>query len=281
MRELDALARMLEVRARSGALGEHGAKRRGGASEFQEHRPYSPGDDLRRIDWAAYARTDEPVLKLFRAEEDVVVRVACDASGSLDFGEPKKIDVARRLASAIGYMALSRSERAELWVARDGRGAPKPVARGRSGLVAFLRGVEAVEAAGATNLASSIDVIVRRAPRPGMLAVISDFLDPGPVLLALARARSRGHDLALVHVFALEEEDPALEGDLTLEDSETGETVEVTIDARALDAYRASVGALRDGMRAFARKSDASYVRVRTDESLVTSMRRFVARAID
>src|SRR5262245_26111442 len=82
LRELEALRRRLTIRARSGASGEHTARRRGGSAEFLEHRPYAPGDDLRRVDWAAYARSGEPVLKIFRAEEDVVVRLVCDASAS-------------------------------------------------------------------------------------------------------------------------------------------------------------------------------------------------------
>ncbi|HQB43450.1 MAG TPA: DUF58 domain-containing protein, partial [Polyangiaceae bacterium] len=66
LKELEALRRRLEIKARSGSAGDQLAKRRGGSAEFQDHRPYAPGDDLRRIDWAAYARTGEPVLKLFR-----------------------------------------------------------------------------------------------------------------------------------------------------------------------------------------------------------------------
>jgi len=75
VRELEALRRRMEVRARSGAAGEHIAKRRGGSAEFHEHRTYAAGDDLRRIDWSAYARSGEPVVKVFRAEEDVVARL--------------------------------------------------------------------------------------------------------------------------------------------------------------------------------------------------------------
>src|SRR5262252_6800194 len=82
-RELEALRRRMQVRARSGSGGDHTAKRRGSSAEFLEHRPYAPGDDLRRIDWLAFARTGEPVFKLFRAEEDVVVRMIVDASASL------------------------------------------------------------------------------------------------------------------------------------------------------------------------------------------------------
>ncbi len=128
------LRRRLEIRARAGGGGEHLAKRRGGASEFQEHRPYAPGDDLRRIDWAAYARTGEPILKLFRAEEDVVARLVCDASASLGYGDPPKLDTARRLAAAIGYMTLARSERAQLFIAGSGITRESAALRGRSGL---------------------------------------------------------------------------------------------------------------------------------------------------
>src|ERR1700675_394857 len=106
VRGLQGLRWRLALRARSGGGRAHVARRRGGSSELQEHRPYAPGDDLRRIDWAAYARTGEPVLKVFRAEEDVVARILCDASASLGCGEPPKLHTARRLAAAIGYMTL-------------------------------------------------------------------------------------------------------------------------------------------------------------------------------
>src|SRR5206468_11736181 len=71
VRELSLLRRRLKVDVRSGGHGEHVARRRGGSAEFQEHRPYAPGDDLRRIDWLAFARSGMPVVKTFRAEEDV------------------------------------------------------------------------------------------------------------------------------------------------------------------------------------------------------------------
>ena len=281
VRELDALGRRLEVRARSGGVGEHTARRRGGSSEFQEHRGYAPGDDLRRIDWAAFARTDEPVLKIFRAEEDVVARVVCDGSASLDFGEPRKIDVARRIAAAIGYVALTRSERAQLFVGGEGLRTEQSPARGRGGLVGLLRGIDAIEAVGGTDLAKTIDAVVRRAKRPGLFALVSDFLDPGPVVAALGRAASRGHDMALVHVFAQEEASPGFDGDFTLEDAETGQTVDVTMDRGAILAYERRFQSLGETLRAFAKKHRSSYVRVRTDEPLLPVLRRFVARAID
>jgi uncharacterized protein (DUF58 family) len=281
VRELEVLRRRLEIRARSGASGEHVAKRRGGSAEFQEHRPYSPGDDLRRIDWAAYARTGEPVLKLFRAEEDVVVRVLIDASASLDFGEPKKHDAACKVAAAFGYMALAASERAQVLVGGEGISREETPVRGRSGLPAFLRAIASITTSGGTDLSRAVDRLVQKTKRAGMLLVVSDFLDGGPLTLALGRAAAAGHDLALVQVVAPEEIEPSYEGDWALEDAETGALVEVTMDPAALEAYVLRFAGLCEELRLFARRHRATYVRVRTDEPLEAAIRRIVARSID
>jgi len=281
VRELEVLRRRLEIRARSGASGEHVARRRGGSAEFQEHRPYSPGDDLRRIDWAAYARTGEPVLKLFRAEEDVIVRIVLDASASLDFGEPPKIEAARRVAAAFGYMALAASERAQILVAGEGLTREENPARGRSGLHALLRALDAIEPRGGTDLPRAIDTVLRKSKRAGMLVVVSDFMDGGPLATALGRAVAAGHDLALVQVVAPEEIEPAYEGDWALEDAETGATLEVTMDAAAIEAYVLRFAGLCEELRQIARRLNATYVRVRTDEPLESAIRRLVSRSID
>jgi uncharacterized protein (DUF58 family) len=288
VRELEALRRRLEVRARSGGAGEHAARRRGGSAEFQDHRAYEPGDDLRRVDWLAFARTGTPVVKLFRAEEDVVVRLLVDSSSSMEFGNPSKLDVARRLAAAFGYMALAGSQRAQVLVARkenaestralDRIGPPR---RGRGGLAALLREIGEAQARGTGDLARAIDSLLLRASRPGLLVVLSDFFDAGPVTGALSRARAAGHDLSLVHVVTREELEPVLEGDLTLEDSETGATLDVTLDPGAIEAYVLRFAGLVEELRGFARKHSASYLRTLTDEALEGIVRRFVARAID
>ncbi len=291
VRELEALRRRLEIRARSGASGEHAAKRRGGSAEFQEHRAYAPGDDLRRVDWLAYARTGEPVIKLFRAEEDVVLRLLVDASASLDYGDPPKIEVARRLAAAFGYMALAGSQRSQVLVARPspGKRESEPAGlsqvgsprRGRGGLTGLLRDLDAITTAGAVDLARAVDQLVMRSARPGMLVVLSDFFDAGPVTAALGRARAAGHDVALVQVVTPGEIEPDFEGDFTLVDAESGASVDVTMDAGAIEAYVLRFAGLVEELRAWARRHGASYVRARTDEPLEGVVRRFVARGID
>jgi len=283
VRELEVLRRRLEIKARSGGAGEHLARRKGSSAEFQEHRAYAPGDDMRRIDWAAYARTGEPVLKLFRAEEDAILRVLVDASRSMDFPDapPTKLDVARRLAAAAGYLALARSERAQVLVGGEGVEKEHLPARGRSGLPKLLRELDAIRPSGATELAKAVDGVVERSFRPGMLVVVSDFLDGASYFPALRRAAARGHDVALFHVVAPEEQDPVIEGDWALEDAETGATVEVSLDPATLDAYVLRFAGLCDELRSFAKKNGAIYVRVRTDDPLEDAMRRFARRVTD
>ncbi len=281
LRELEALRRRLDVRARSGDAGERLASRRGSSVEFQEHRPYAPGDDPRRIDWMAYARSGEPVIKLFRAEEDLIARLLVDRSASMSFGEPSKLRVASKLAAALGYMTLARLERAQLVEAHAERTLVRPPVRGRASLPELLRSLGALEAAGPLDLARAIDGALRQSHRPGLLAVFSDFFDGGPVLAALARARAAGHDLALVQVLAREEVEPQLEGDLLLVDAETDATVEVTADAAALEAYARRLAGLCDELRAFALRQGAPYLRDVAGEPLEDVMRRLVNRAID
>jgi uncharacterized protein (DUF58 family) len=287
-RELEALRRRLSVRARSGSGGERVASRRGSSAEFLEHRPYAAGDDLRRMDWLAFARTGAPVLKLFRAEEDVVVRLVVDASGSLDFGDPPKLLVAKRLAAAIGYMALASSERAQVLTAGEGLVRVREPVRGRGALAALLRELDEVtvpslagEASRGTDLARAIDGAVLRAERPGMLVVTSDFFDPGRFDDALGRAAAAGHDVALVQVLAPEEIEPPWDGDLALEDAESGTTLDVTLDDRAAEAYRERLEGLFAMLRATAKRLRAPYVRVKTDEPLLEAVRRFVSRTVD
>jgi uncharacterized protein (DUF58 family) len=233
------------------------------------------------MDWLAFARTGSPVLKVFRDEEDVVVRLVVDASASLDAGEPPKLLIAKRVAAAVGYLALAASERAQVLSVREGLVDIRSPRRGRGALAELLSELDAIVPAGGTNLARALGDVLLRAGRPGMLVVVSDFLDAGPVHEALAKAAATGHDLVLVQVLAPEEVEPPWEGDLALEDAETGAVCEMTIDARAVSAYLARLNALFAALRATAQKHRAAYVRITTADSLLEALRRILSRALD
>jgi uncharacterized protein (DUF58 family) len=285
VRELSLLRRRLKVDVRSGGTGEHVARRRGGSAEFQEHRPYAPGDDLRRIDWLAFARSGVPVVKTFRAEEDVVVRVLIDASASLDFGNPRKIEVCRRIAAALAYLALTDSERVQVLV--SGGGSTRGLAavgepmRGRGALHRVLSELSRIEAKGVGSLTAALRGVSERALRPGLLVVLSDFFDAGPMAEELSRLRAQGHALALVQVLSRMELEPELEGDLGLVDAETELELSVTMDAAAIEAYLARLAGLVEELRATARRLGGRYVRAVTDEPLEAPVRRLVLGGSD
>lgn len=289
VRELEVLRRRLSLKVRSGAAGERASRRRGSSAEFLDHRPYAPGDDLRRVDWAAFARTGEPVLKLFRAEEDSILRLLIDASASLSFGTPQKLEVARRLAAAIGYLALCNGQRAQVLVARQAsaensrRGLERVHSprRGRDALPALLRDLSEPVASGSADLPRAVDQALEQSARPGLLVVVSDFLDPGPVTRGLTRACAAGHQVALIQVLAREEIEPHYDGDFAFIDAESDAEVELSMDAAAIDAYVTRLAGLIEELRSWSRKHGASYVRISNDEALEGAVRRFVAREID
>lgn len=280
VRELSLLRRRLKLDVRSGGGGEHLARRRGGSAEFREHRAYAPGDDLRRIDWLAFARSGVPVVKTFRAEEDVVVRLLVDASASLGFGSPQKIDASRRLAAALAYLALGDSERVQVLVTGSsetrGLAAVGEPRRGQGALHRVLHELSVIEAKGRGSLPAALRAVAERGLRPGLLVVLSDFLDPGQVAEALSRLRAQGHALALLQVQSRMELEPDFEGDLALVDSETGAELSVTMDASAVEAYLARLNGLVEELRATSRRLGARYVRAISDEPLEAPLRRLV-----
>lgn len=285
LRRLEALKRRLSSEARSGESGESAAPRRGTGAEFREHRPYAAGDDPRRIDWMAYARSGEPLIKLFHQEEDRVIRLLVDASASLGFGSPTKLELAQRLAAALGYLALSSSDRTQVFVARNAENKPLAAVgsshRGRRGFAELCRELSALQPEGGADLARAIENTVARSLRPGVLAILSDFMDPGATLTALSRARAAGHDVVLIQILSEDELQPSLDGDLALQDSETGALLDISADTSAVAAYLDRLTDLFDSLRGWARKHGATYIRATSSSELEPIIRRALARAID
>lgn len=288
--ELDRLRRHLALRTASDGQGSRTSRRRGQSPEFVDHRQYAPGDDLRRLDWNVLARSEQTVIKRYRAEEEAAVRIAVDVSASMGMGTPVKLDLARKIAAAIGYVALAEGERAQ--IATMGlRGVdlsmPKR-GKGQWGAIRDrLRRVGADDVSATISLApeTSVAELLKRAGRPGILVLVTDALTPNGDIEAwprvIQRARSSGHDVRVVQILSPEDIDPPWDGDLELVDAESGGTVDVTFDARAREAYarrlEATVSALREGCR----KAKAAYARARSDEAVVPVVRRLAGGGID
>lgn len=262
IRRLARLRVLARRRFAGTAGGARRSTRRGSSAEFADHRPYYPGDDTRRIDWNAYARLEELVLRLYVAEEDLCLYLFVDSSRSMGVGAPPKLDAAKRIAAALGYVALTGSERVSVVPFGAGLRRPLPPVRGKAKVGALLRHLDALEADGETNLDQAVGEFLARRPRPGVVAVVSDLLDPGGYQRPLERLGSARHEPAVFHVLGEDEVNPTPGGDHVLVDSEQGSRVEVSLDARAIAAYRGRLKAFLDGAEGWAKRRGVSYVRL-------------------
>ena len=275
LRKLDRLA-ILSRRAMAGQIqGERRSPKRGQSVEFADYRPYTEGDDFRRIDWNAYARLERFFIKLFVEEEDLLVHLLVDASRSMDWGEPNKFAYAVRAAGALGYIALAGLDR--LTVSTLGARGQLTPRRGRPQALPLFRFLQDVQPQGEANLAAALTSYAGAARQPGPLLLISDLMDDGwsAGLRALA---GRGFDVTVLHILAPAEVDPQLSGDLNLIDSETDAAIEITADFGLLQRYRDSVTAWQTEIREFCTARAIQYVSVTTslpfDELLFSLLRR-------
>ena len=278
LRRLAHLRLLARRRFAGASAGARRSTRRGSSAEFADHRPYYPGDDVRRIDWNAYARLEELVLRLFVAEEDLSLYLLVDTSASL--GEPaEKLAVAKRIAAGLGYVALTGSDRVSVWPFADKMRSPTAPVRGRKRVGTILRALDALEADGETDLARSVDGLLARRSRPGLVAIVSDFMDPAGYSRPIDRLIAERHEPVLFHVMHPEELDPTPGGDLVLVDSERGHELEVTLDARSLRAYRARVQRFIDELMGYAKRRGIFYGRVTTDSDFEEALLRYLRAA--
>jgi uncharacterized protein (DUF58 family) len=262
VRRLDRLKVAAQRRFAGTSAGARRSTRRGASVEFKDHRPYGRGDDVRRIDWNAYARLGELVLRLYVAEEDLSIHLLLDRSRSLAFGDPPGIELAKRAAAALGYVGLSGSERVGVVPFAAGISASLAPGRGRRAVGPLLRFLEGIAADGETDLERTVDQFLARRPRPGVVVLISDLLDPAGFTRPIDRLLSERHEPVLLHVLDDGEPDADQGADLVLVDSERGAQVEVTLDVAARRAYAARVAAFAEEVAAHARRRGVTCVRI-------------------
>jgi uncharacterized protein (DUF58 family) len=262
------LERLTFVSKRShiGAVkGERKSPRRGSSVEFADYRPYEVGDDLRYVDWNAFARLNRLFLKVFIDEEDLCVHLLLDASGSMDYGTPNKFRYAVRLAAALAFIGFVNLERVGVAVFRDRVAEGWLPTRGRNQFLPIQEFLAELTPGGGTAFNDSLRQYAQRAKDAGVAVVVSDFLDPSGYAAGLRALMERRFDVHVLHVLAPDEMHPMLGGDLELVDAETGEVREVSVDAEALRGYERQLGAFISGIEAFCRTNELSYVRIVTD----------------
>ncbi|MGI8999858.1 MAG: DUF58 domain-containing protein [Candidatus Limnocylindria bacterium] len=247
--------------------GERRSVRRGQSVEFADYRNYTAGDDLRQLDWNAYARLEKLFVKLFVEEEDVTVHILVDASRSMDFGEPNKLDAARRAAAALGYLGLSSMDRVSVAFLGDGNAAGIRPMRGKRRALELFRFLSEPRAERLTGLAAAARAYASRMRGSGPLLLISDLMDPG-YLDALRDLAGTRCQLSVLHVLAPEELQPEIPPDARLVDSETGHSVEVSGDDDLVERYRTRLAEWQAEIASFVSKRGGAYVPVASDLDL-------------
>jgi uncharacterized protein (DUF58 family) len=272
LRQLERLLLLMRSPARGGLKGGRRSVKRGQSVEFADYRDYSMGDDLRQLDWNVYARLERLFVKLFVEEEDVTVTLLIDASASMATGTPDKLLFAKRAAAALGYIGLASEDRVAVTVLAGRTARRRAAMRGSGRVFRLLADLSAVTVAdGPTDLVAAARHAAAQLNGRGVIVLLSDLLDPSAdkVIRELA---ATGSELVVLHVLSPDELDPALEGDLRLVDTETGERVDITMDLATLDAYKARVAEWKAGFADLAAKRRASYVDLSSDVNLAELM---------
>jgi uncharacterized protein (DUF58 family) len=267
LRQLERLS-ILARHARAGhTQGERRSPKRGQSVEFADFRPYASGDDIRRIDWNAYARLEKFFIKLFIEEEDLTVHLLIDTSQSMAWGEPPKLGYAVRSGAALGYIALASLDRVTVTALGSANGSHGkgyfPPHRGKRQAMALFTFLQSLEAGGQSYPEASLQTYAAAASQPGPLLLFSDLLDAGweDGLRALA---GRGFEVSVAHILSPEELDPQIEGDVKLLDSETGVGVEITADYDLLARYRSGLATWQAQLHRFCTARGMQYVPVST-----------------
>src|SRR5271155_714496 len=251
-----------------GLVGGHNTSRFAGpGQEFLDHRNFHHGDDLRAVNWRVFLRLEKLFLKMFQLEPRIPVRLLLDTSRSMitgGTGASSKFDYARQLAGALCYVGLVRLDSiclqpfsdklTDAFVASGGRHRMQPAAN-------FL---SKIQPGGKTNFLEIARQFVSTYPQRGLVIVISDFLDDEDCERPLQFLSDFGHELILVQVRAPEDREPPWDGELDLEDAETGQHVELAFDRDARAMYTSAFDEYSQALRRVALRNSGRYVGIPT-----------------
>ena len=262
---VEQLALLARRMATSGARANRRSRIVGSGIEFADHRGYTPGDDLRSVDWKLYARTERLNLRLYEEEEDLSVYFLVDRSTSMLMapdGERTQFERALQVSAALAYIALSNLDRVAVVPFGADLGEPMRAVRGKNQFFQVLRALSAIQPGGGTDITASLGQWLRTQPRPGLAVVISDFFDAKGLGDALRLLAYRGFEPMVLHLVDRSLLDADAQGDLAMVDVETGEVREIVLTPELLARYRVAFEALGHDVEKAARAASARSLQV-------------------
>jgi uncharacterized protein (DUF58 family) len=281
--ELMNKIRHIEIRTRrlvnDSFAGEYHSVFKGRGMEFDEVRPYTPGDEVRTIDWNVTARTGQPYVKRFVEERELTVMLLVDASGSGDFGSEGKFkrELAAELASVLSFSATTNKDKVGLMIFTDKIELYIPPRKGRRHVLRLIRELLAFEPENdGTDIKFALDTINQILKRRSIVFLVSDFLDePESYRKALYMA-NRKHDVIAVDLNDPLETGIANVGLLALEDAESGELVWVdTSNPTWQQTFAEQTSQFNEAKNKVLANAGVDQVYINTDEDYVKALTLF------
>src|SRR5580658_7477006 len=261
--------------------GLHRSPDFGFSSEFAEYRAYTPGDDLRHVDWNLFARTERCYLKRYRGDTNSQLTILLDASNSMNYtsspGRPNKMDYARFAAASLFYLAIHNQRDAAGLIVFDDevRNYIRPSTR-QGQLHRLLAGLEQAEPRARTDFAKPMRYFQEFLKRRGMVLIVSDFWEsPESIVRSIEPLRFHGNEVVLFHVLDPEDVRPRMSGPSILIDLETDNQLEVTPDYTKKE-YRQKVDAHLADLRDRTQAAGMGYYLLMTDRPLDAALREYL-----
>jgi uncharacterized protein (DUF58 family) len=263
--------------------GIHRSPFKGFSVEFAEHRPYTPGDEIRRIDWRAFGKTDRYFVKEYEDETNLTAYLVVDASGSMRYRgkqERNKFEYAQVVAASLSYLLLAQLDAVGLVVHDTRVRYHLPPKASAKHLLGVLRTLEKSAPGGETALAPIWDSLAGRfLPRRGMVMLLSDGFDSAERLgRAVRHLRHRGHDVMFFHILAPEELEFPFTKPTKFRDMERLDRVVPTETRSLREDYLRNVDMWRSDLRKKLEDVRADYVLLRTDVPVDRALGAFLAK---
>jgi uncharacterized protein (DUF58 family) len=258
--------------------GKHRSPHRGSSVEFAEYRKYVAGDDTRRLDWKAFARSDRFYIKEFEADTNLRAYFVVDASGSMAFagkGE-SKIQYARRIAASLAYLLVNQGDAAGLSICTDKLHLEVPPSRRAAHLERFFSTLAQLEPSGETGLLGALHTIAEKIGQRAFVVILSDFFtEPADLGDALQHLRYRKHDISVFHLMDPLEIGFEFDRPHRFVDIEDG-TALVAEPTLIAEEYKSSLREFLAAVRAKCHDASADYQLVTTDTPLEPLLRDFL-----
>jgi uncharacterized protein (DUF58 family) len=253
----------------STGVGERRSKAKGVGMEFADHRPYQMGDDIRYLDRHIFARLGENHIKQFSLYQQLQVTILLDVSASMRFGEQSKFACAKALAAGLAYVALTGGDRVQIGAFSSDKLEWSSPFHGVQRVPALFHWLDNLEPGRTTNLSKTTRQAIEKMRSESLVVIISDWLTTD-IETALTTLDLKRQELVAVQILAPEEEEPERlgSGEIRMVDTETGQEIELSLDAALLERYREHLENWSRSVRDTVREHRGLFLRVRSDADL-------------